>query len=80
MPTYKYQLSLEIIHNTELCSQEMTDGNVFISLKKQPSGQEKCFPSPPQNQVFLPKVPQKVDITEKMHGTFHLGDGKAPVN
>lgn len=37
------------------------------------------FP-PPQNQVFLPKVPQKVDITEKMHGTFHLGDGKAPVN
>lgn len=27
MPTYKYQLSLEIIHNIEFHSQEMTDGN-----------------------------------------------------
>lgn len=27
MPTYKYQLSLEIIHNIEFRSQAMTDGN-----------------------------------------------------
>lgn len=62
MTTYKYQLSLEIIHNIELCSQEMTDGNkcFYFSEKKCLIVSKNTFLIlAPQIKSSSPKSPKK---------------------
>lgn len=60
MPTYKYQLSLEIIHNIEFRSQEMTDGNkCFYFSERLTIGQYKFFSHPPKSNPSSPKSPKK---------------------
>lgn len=81
MTTYKYQLSLEIIHNIELCSQEMTDGNkcFYFSEETCPIVNKNTFLVLDPKSSLPPPSPQKSEHQRKMHLTTYLGDGKTPV-